>query len=76
MLDKIKNSIFLRFLATWGLHLVFASVVVYFVWPILSLYWNQRPAVGIDLFLSVDFVTYIRDHLTLPFFGWKYIWFI
>ncbi len=75
MLDKIINSSFLRFLVTWGLHLVFASAVVYFAWPILSLYWNQKPAVGIDLFLSVDFVTYIRDHLTLPVFSWKYIWY-
>ncbi len=75
MLDKIRNSRLLQFLVTWGLHLVFVSVVVYFAWPILSLYWKQKPAVGIDLFLSVDFVTYIRDHLTMPIFGWKYIWY-
>lgn len=57
------------------LHLGFIALVVYFVWPILSLYWNQKPAVGIDLFLSVDFVTYIRDHLIWPILGWKYIWY-
>ncbi len=75
MLDKIKNSIFLRFLATWGLHLVFALIVIYFVWPIIQLYWNQKPAVGIDLFLSVDFVTYIQSHLNFPWASWKYIWY-
>ncbi|OGD86004.1 hypothetical protein A2696_00295 [Candidatus Curtissbacteria bacterium RIFCSPHIGHO2_01_FULL_41_13] len=57
------------------LHLGFIALVVYFVWPILALYWNQKPAVGIDLFVSVDFVTYIRDHFNWPFFGWKYIWY-
>src|SRR3990172_8855755 len=57
------------------LHVFFMGVVLYFIWPILSLYWNQKPAVGIDLFLSVDFVTYIRDHLNWPWASWKYIWY-
>src|SRR3989344_151988 len=56
-------------------HLGFIALVVYFVWPMLALYWNQKPAVGIDLFLSVDFVTYIHDHPNLPILGWKYIWY-
>src|SRR3989338_10453639 len=57
------------------LHLFCIGVVIYFAWPIFSLYWNQKPAVGIDLFLSVDFVTYIRDHLNWPWASWKYIWY-
>ena len=57
------------------LHAFFVSMVVYFAWPILSLYWNQKPAVGIDLFLSVDFVTYIHNHFNWPWASWKYIWY-
>jgi len=56
-------------------HLGSWVIVLYFVWPILVLYWNSKPAVGIDLFLSVDFVTYIRDHLNWPWASWKYIWY-
>jgi len=59
----------------FSLHVFFIGIVVYFVWPILSLYWNQKPAVGIDLFLSVDFVTYIHDHFNWPWASWKYIWY-
>ena len=57
------------------LHLFCIGVVIYFAWPIFSLYWNQKPAVGIDLFLSVDFVTYIHNHLNWPWASWKYIWY-
>src|SRR3989344_2170196 len=59
----------------FSLHVFFMGVVLYFIWPILSLYWNQKPAVGIDLFLSVDFVTYIRDNFNWPWASWKYIWY-
>lgn len=57
------------------LHAIFVGAVLYFVFPILTLYWNQKPAVGIDLFLSVDFATYIHEHFKLPFLSWKYIWY-
>src|SRR3990167_10169617 len=57
------------------LHAIFVGAVLYFVFPILTLYWSQEQAVGIDLFLSVDFVTYLQHHLTWPFLSWKYIWF-
>src|SRR3989344_7924310 len=70
---KIKR--FLQFGINFSLHAVFIGSVLYFVWPILALYWSAKPAVGIDLFLSVDFVTYIRDHLNWPWASWKYIWF-
>ena len=56
------------------LHLGFILLVLYFAWPIITLYWNQKPAVGIDLFLSVDFLTYLRDHFGWPWV-WKYIWY-
>ena len=56
------------------LHTVFIGLVLYFAWPIIILYWNQKPAVGIDLFLSVDFLTYLRDHFGWPWV-WKYIWY-
>ena len=70
---KIKR--FLQFGRSFSLHAVFIGSVLYFVFPILTLYWNQKPAVGIDLFLSVNFVTYLQHHLTWPFLSWKYIWF-
>jgi len=61
-------------LSSFVLHSLFILLVIYFVWPILGLYWNQKPAVGIDLFLSVDFLTYLRDHFGWPW-AWKYIWY-
>lgn len=73
-MNKIINSKFVKSILSSGLHAIFVAVVVYFVWPILILYWNQKPAVGIDLFLSVDFVTYIHSHLGWPW-SWKYIWY-
>ena len=73
----MKNVLFKFFIKSFNflLHLFFIGAVIYYVLPIMKLYWNQKPAVGIDLFLSVDFVTYIHDHLNWPFLGWKYIWY-
>jgi len=73
----MKNKLikFVGLISPLILHAGFVAVVIYFVWPILVLYFNQKPAVGIDLFLSVDFVTYIRDHFNWPFSSWRYNWY-
>ncbi|GEM_PF-2400423 len=56
-------------------HLFYIGIVIYFAWPIFSLYWKQEPAVGIDLFLSVNLLDYIKEHFNWPFMGWRYMWY-
>src|SRR4030042_4735010 len=73
--ENRKLAKFVYFILSLLLHLGSIVLVLYFVWPILTLYYNQKPAVGIDLFVSVDFVTYIRDHFNWPWASWKYIWY-
>ena len=57
------------------LNLVCIGLVTYLAWPTLTLYYNQKPALGIDLFLSVNFVTFIQNHLIWPWAGWHYVWY-
>ena len=56
-------------------HLVALAVIFYFWLPIGRWYWNQVPALGIDLFNSVAYVTYLLHNFSLPMDGWKYTWF-
>ncbi|HKZ34523.1 MAG TPA: 6-pyruvoyl-tetrahydropterin synthase-related protein, partial [Patescibacteria group bacterium] len=57
------------------LHLL-AIGVLFLVWrPIASWYLSQDPLRGIDLYNNATFVQYIKDHASLPFFDWKYLWY-
>lgn len=56
-------------------HLAAIALIIYLAWPIAKWYLEKLPTRGIDLYLSGSYVSYLIGYFSLPFDGWKDIWF-
>lgn len=57
------------------LHIPFIALIYYFWKPISEWYLSRVPALGVDLYLSVTYVSYQARNLSLPFNSFKDFWF-
>lgn len=57
------------------LHAIFIAAIVYAWQPISKWYLTQKPAIGVDLYNSITYVSYHLKHFSLPFNSFKDFWF-
>lgn len=57
------------------LHALALGALLFGWWPIAKFWYTYRPLFGIDFFLSVSLLEYLKRNFALPWDGWKYIWY-
>lgn len=72
---KIPGKRYILFAVSLILHLAAIGLIIYFTWPIAKWYLEKLPSRGVDLYLSGSYVSYLSRYFSLPFDGWKDIWF-
>ncbi len=70
---KVKNTVLNR-LFSLALHMPPVAIVI-FAWSIVARwYFTHSPALGVDLFNTATYVTYLSKNYVPRLFAWKYIW--
>jgi len=70
----MKNKKFLFVLSAIS-HLVVIFILFFLFLPFAKWYFDKRPALGIDLYNTATYVSYLAKNFSLPFSSWKYIWY-